>query len=168
MKRLSKKEYKYFLYHIRQLLNREEVHLMKNFVQHGKTSTFSHCLAVAYYSYRLALRLPISFNTRSVLRGAMLHDFYLYDWHIPDKSHRFHGFVHPGFALKNAKKHFCLSKQEEDIIAKHMWPFTPFHLPCCRESWLVCFVDKYVSLIETLHLPFLSGEYHRINGLLSD
>lgn len=168
MKRLSKKEYNYFLHHINQLLHQEEVHRMKDFVQHGKTTTFSHCLAVAYYSYLLALRLPIRFDTRSVLRGAMLHDFFLYDWHIPDKSHRLHGFVHPGFALRNAKKHFRLSKQEEEIIAKHMWPFTLFHLPCCREAWLVCFVDKYVSLVETLHLPILSREYHKINCLLSE
>ena len=168
MKPLNNKETIYFLHQINKLLHQEEVHRMKNFIQHGNTTTFSHCLAVAYYSCLLSLRLPVSFDTRSVIRGAMLHDFFLYDWHIPHKSHKLHGFVHPGFALRNAKKYFRLNALEEEIIAKHMWPFTFFHLPCCREAWLVCLVDKYISLTETLRLPILSGEYHKINRLLSD
>ncbi len=131
----------------------EPVQEMDRYLQHGNTSTLTHCLSVAYYSYRLALLLPMQFHYKSLIRGAILHDFYLYDWHIPDKSHKLHGFVHPRFALSNARHYFSLNSVEEDIILKHMWPLTLRTFPCCPEAFLVSIVDKVCSLAETLYIP---------------
>lgn len=144
-----------FLRIVREMLQQEQVQEMRNYVQHGNTSTLAHCLTVAYYSYCFAHLLPIHFDKRSIVRGAMLHDFYLYDWHIPDRSHRLHGFVHPRFALSNARRYFQLNSVEEDIILKHMWPLTLHMVPSCREAFLVCIADKFCSLAETLYIPIV-------------
>ena len=163
---LSYAEEMEFIKVIKELLEVDQVQEMMNYIQHGKTSTFTHCLIVAYLSYQYSLRLPVQYNTRSLIRGAMLHDFYLYDWHVPDKSHRLHGYYHAGFALNNARKYFKLDKIEEEIIAKHMWPLNISKLPLCKEAALVCAVDKYVSLAETFHIPIISMEYERLQRLL--
>ncbi len=138
---------------LQEFLVQDQINEMKNYIQHGNTSTYLHCIQVAYHSYCLARRLPLRFDSKSVVRGAMLHDFYLYDWHIPDRSHRLHGYVHPGFALRNARKYFKLNQIEEDIIRKHMWPLTLTKLPKYKESLLVCLVDKLCSLAETFRIP---------------
>ena len=154
MKITSDEQYDFY-YLIQEFLQNEKINEMKKYVQHGSTTTYFHCIAVAYYSYYLALHLPGNFSIRSTVRGAVLHDFYLYDWHIPHKSHRLHGYVHPGFALANAKKYFKLNQVEEDIISKHMWPLTIRKIPRYREALLVCLVDKLISFGEILYLPTL-------------
>lgn len=55
---------------------------MKDYTQHGRVSTYRHSMAVSYYSYLLACkRLFLKIDRMSTLRGGMLHDLYLYDWH---------------------------------------------------------------------------------------
>ncbi|HWT26923.1 MAG TPA: phosphohydrolase [Mobilitalea sp.] len=157
--RLSQSEIREFNNYAQDIFRLQQFHEMKYYLQHGNTSTFLHCMVVAYYSYLLSLRLPVQFDNRSIVRGALLHDFYLYDWHIPDGRHKLHGFVHPGFALTNAKKYFKLNQIESDIIAKHMWPLTVTKYPKYKEALLVCLVDKYCSLAETLHISILPEEY---------
>lgn len=51
------------------------------FVQHGDTSCLLHCVAVAYYSAAILDLLRIRYDRRALVRGALLHDFFLYDWH---------------------------------------------------------------------------------------
>ncbi len=136
---------------IKELLQYKQLHDMHQYVQHGDTSTFEHCLMVAYCSYRMAKALPGHFNYKSLIRGAMLHDFYLYDWHIPHHSHRLHGFSHARCALDNASKLVTLNATEADIIEHHMWPLTFRRYPRSKEAFLVCMVDKFCSLAETFH-----------------
>ena len=121
----------------------------RHFIQHGDTSCLLHTAAVAYYSIKLAEALGIKVNTRQLIRGALLHDSFLYDWHDGRKGRHIHGFTHPGAALKNAMEDFELSDCECDIIRKHMFPLTLVP-PKFRESVIVCIVDKYCSLYETL------------------
>lgn len=132
---------------LKRIANNPNVRRMDAITQHGDTSCLMHTFAVAYYSMRLAEKLHIKINERELLRGALLHDYFLYDWH-DTKGHRLHGFTHPGAALKNAERDFNLSSRERDIIRKHMFPLTP-KPPATRESWLVCCVDKWCSLCET-------------------
>ena len=106
--------------------NTKEALSMKNFCQHG------------------------SADVKSLVVGAFLHDFYLYDWHEKDDSHKWHGFSHAHTALLNADARFALTDKERDIIAHHMWPLNLTKLPRCREALLVCLVDKYCSTVETL------------------
>ena len=125
----------------------------RKLIQHGNVSVFAHSVAVAKYSVMLAKKLGIRIDERSLIRGALLHDFFLYDWHkINDVGDGLHGFAHPNTASKNAVRHFSLNKRELDIIRKHMWPLTLTKLPRFRESWLVCLTDKYCSLLETFGL----------------
>jgi uncharacterized protein len=124
---------------------------MKNFTQHGRTDCLFHSISVSYYSLASASRLPFIWDKRSLVKGALLHDFFLYDWHTKDRSHRFHGFTHPSAALANARKEWGLNEKEADIIRKHMFPLIPA-VPRYRESLLVCLVDKLCSAAEILRL----------------
>lgn len=123
----------------------------KKYIQHGDTSVYSHCVAVAYVSLWLTYFLHISVSKRSLLMGAFLHDYFLYDWHDSDPSHRLHGFTHPKRALINASADWKLSPRTKNIILRHMFPLTPIP-PSCKEAWLVCLADKTCALAETLHL----------------
>jgi len=132
------------------ITDHEEVLKMKSFIQHGDTSTYEHVLEVTRLAFLLSRRLPWSFHEKSVVKGALLHDFYLYDWHVPDPNRkRLHGLHHHRTAHRNAMKYFTLTPVEEDIILKHMWPLT-LKLPRYRESVLVSLADKIVSIKDTL------------------
>jgi uncharacterized protein len=124
------------------------------YIQHGTTSCYSHSISVAYYSLRLAESLGISCDFGSLVIGALLHDYYLYDWHDKDSSHRLHGFKHPKTALNNAMQDFDLNPVEQDIIMRHMFPLTPIP-PKYLESLIVCLTDKFCSLAETMHIDVL-------------
>ena len=117
----------------------------KTFTQHGATSVFEHSLNVACESLILARRMKRQVNERAMVRGALLHDYFLYDWHQP--GHSLHGFRHPEIAWQNAKRDFRLGAIERDVIRKHMFPLnlTP---PRCRESLIVCLADKICALRE--------------------
>lgn len=119
-------------------------------IQHGTKTVHGHCMDVANCSLWINRKLHLNCQEKDLVRGALLHDYFLYDWH--EKNHgRLHGFYHPGIALKNAGKEYKLSPREADIIKKHMWPMTVIP-PMCREAWVVTAADKYCSLLETLHI----------------
>lgn len=125
----------------------------ENCVQHGTMSVRRHSINVARCSFAIARFLGIKYNKRDLLRGALLHDYFQYDWH--SKEHRnvknLHGFYHPGIALKNAEQEYRLNKRQREIIKKHMWPLTIVP-PMCKEAWIVTIADKYCSVMETLYL----------------
>ena len=126
---------------------------MKEYLQHGNVTVNTHVLTVARYSVILTDVLHIPCNRKELIRGALLHDYFLYDWHIPDKEkpHRLHGFYHPGVALRNASRDYVLTEREKNIIKRHMWPLTIVP-PRYREAWIVTMADKWCSLLETLHM----------------
>ena len=121
---------------------------MRAFIQHGSVTTYDHCIAVARLSFQMNRRLRIRAREKELVRGALLHDYFLYDWHHWDGP--LHGPHHPKVALKNAKRDFSLTKREENIIRSHMWPLTLFHYPRTREAVIVCIADKICSARETL------------------
>ncbi len=82
-------------------------------------------------------------------RAGILHDYVTYDWHVPDPSHRLHGFRHPGFAVTNSRKITELSALEENMIRRHMWPLTVVP-PKYKEAWALTLVDKVLATRETL------------------
>jgi len=131
------------------LYNNKQVQLMKDIEHHKNVSCFQHSLKVAYVSYKLAKRFHLDYV--SAARGAFLHDFYLYDWHEKGSHKGLHGFNHSKISLQNAQNITKLNKKETDIIIKHMWPLNPIP-PRHRESWIVTFVDKMVTLKEILHI----------------
>lgn len=121
----------------------------KNFIQHGDTTVYAHVIAVAKKSIEVAEKYNLNVDMDSMIRGALLHDYFLYDWHDGKRERCIHGFTHPMRAYRNAKSELKLNRIEKDIIIKHMFPLTPIP-PRYLESWVVTYSDKYVSLVETL------------------
>ncbi len=127
------------------------VQKMKHFQQHGCVSTYEHCESVVEQSYKINRILHLNSDMDTLLKGALLHDFYLYDWHEEDDgSHRRHGFIHAERACLNAKHYFDVNEKIQHVIWCHMWPLNIRRIPKSREAWIVCVADKYVSFYETL------------------
>ena len=87
---------------IRELKQEGRLDEEKIAMQHGTTSIYRHSLNVAYTSLWMMERWQIRLEPKSLVRGELLHDYFLYDWHQKDPSHRLHGFRHPKTALGNA------------------------------------------------------------------
>ena len=124
---------------------------LREYDQHGSVSVYAHSLAVARKALELADRHHIQVDRRSLVRGALLHDYFLYDWHVKDPDRPLHGFAHPRIALENARRDYDLNPIEEDIIRRHMFPLTPVP-PATREGWLVCLADTMCAARETFDL----------------
>ena len=147
------------------LIENEIVLSMKNFIQHGSTTCYDHCLSVSYYSYKIAKKFNL--DAKSVARAGLLHDLFLYDWHkVLEKKPLFqkHGFTHPRTALENACKYFNLNEIEKDIIEKHMWPLTP-RPPRYAETYLVGLADKIAACLEMMRLYRPLGFGRRVCAL---
>ncbi len=157
--------------------------LTRGFIQHGTMSVHAHVISVAHASLAMAGRLErlgvvhahvisvanaslamagrperlgVRIDRASLIRGALLHDYFLYDWHDPDPSHRLHGFTHPFAALARAEEDFDdLTERERNIISRHMFPLVPIP-PTCSEAWLVSLADKPCALHQTI-----AGLLHR-------
>ena len=152
----TNEDYKKLLHkHGHDILNSQQYLRLKEFIQHGNVTVFEHSIHVALCAIRLSRALGVRSKERELIRGALLHDYFLYDWHFADSPGnihpKLHGFYHPGIALKNAARDFVLTEREKEIIKKHMWPLT-VKPPRCREAWIVCLADKYASTLETLKL----------------
>lgn len=144
----TKKEYTYFFDVANPIILHLEYQKNKQFFQHADVSVYDHCLSVALKSYEIALRSKKNYDLKAIIRAALLHDFFLYDWHILAGRKRWHGFRHPKIAFINASKYFELSKKEKNIILSHMWPLTFFVFPKSKEAWLVMRVDKKTTIRE--------------------
>lgn len=127
------------------ILASEGMQSEKQFLQHGTTSTYAHSVAVTVMCLRIAAALRVKTHERELVRGALLHDYCLYDWHAPHKG--LHAFTHPKIALENASRDFELGKIERGMILSHMFPLG--RLPLCRESLVLCLADKVCAVCET-------------------
>lgn len=75
---------------------------MRRYLQHGTITTYRHCADVTRMCFWLNRRFHLGADESTLVRGAFLHDLYLYDWHEKDGDHKWHGFHHADRALKNA------------------------------------------------------------------
>ena len=128
-----------FFLSIEDLLANKAVQSMSNY-RHHDGSTLEHALVISQASWYLAG--AFSLDKDACARGALLHDFFLYDWR--DEKHPHHATRHAGIALKNAHRYFNLDEMEKDIILTHMWPLSDTFFKY-RESVLVSLVDKIGS-----------------------
>ena len=94
-----------FLYG-RGVLTAPNMQTERKYVQHRHVSCFEHSVAVAYMSIWIARRLRLRADLSSLVRGALLHDYFLYDWRCREASPRLHGLRHPRIALDNARRDF--------------------------------------------------------------
>ena len=125
------------------------VQQMKEYIQHGNVTTWRHVVNVVKMAYILNERLHMNADPSVLLPAALLHDFYLYDWHDRPLSD-LHGYRHPARAAANAERYFGAGEPVQAAIRTHMWPFTLFKRPKTKEAWLVCIADKLASMSETL------------------
>lgn len=124
------------------------ISMTKQFSQHGDCSVFEHCANVAFVSCVLFRKLNIEADWEELITGALLHDYFLYDWHNRETCHPAHPVYHPTLALHNARQDYELTEKEEDIILHHMFPLTVLP-PKSKEAWMVCLADKLCALTET-------------------
>lgn len=135
--------------HGKDILRSDGMQRGRHFLQHGSVSVYEHSIRVAVMCVSIAAFLSIRVDLRSLVRGALLHDYFLYDWHEKDGGHRLHGFFHAGRALENARRDFGVNPVEQNMIKAHMFPLNPV-LPRYRESIILCVADKLCSIKETL------------------
>lgn len=136
-------------YHIvKDILKNEEFQKRKNYSHHGEISVYDHSLEVSKMCYTIAKRLNRDYKSAAI--GGLLHDFYFKPWkENKEKKPLFqkHGFVHAKEAVVNSYRFFpeLMNDKVENIILRHMFPLNKIP-PKYLESWIIVFVDKYVSL----------------------
>ncbi len=136
------------------------------FFKHHHNSVFYHSVLVSYYAFNFAYNKKC--DKRVCAIAGLLHDFYPYPWqyskelknldpilleHLQTKKKFFqkHGFVHAKEALENVQKFFhdLESKKIDDAILRHMFPLN-IALPKYKESWIITYSDKMVTMKELL------------------
>ena len=116
---------------------------------HRGSNCYEHSFKVAKKAIKHAIRKK-NINYESVLLGAILHDYYLYDWRVDRSKLKGHGKNHPKIAINNAIKDFGINKEVEHIIRSHMWPLNMKDFPKSREARIVSLSDKAVTIGESL------------------
>lgn len=134
-----------------EILRSPKMQSERHFMQHGVTNCFTHSICVAYMALHAAEALHIQVDAKSLVRGCLLHDYFLYDWHDKESACRFHTFRHPIVSLRNALEDFSLNAIERDIIRKHMFPLC-FPPPKYKESFIITIADKCCAASEIWHL----------------
>jgi len=135
----------------KEILHAESFLSEKSFMQHGSISCYMHSIAVTYISVRIALRFNINVDMQSLVRGALLHDYFLYDWHVKSPNRPLHGYFHAKRALRNAIRDFDINGKEQKIIYSHMFPLNISRIPKCKEAAIVCLADKICATLETVN-----------------
>ena len=131
------------------ILQDERYHALRDILHHGHVSTYDHCLSVCLEAMEFAFKNHVKVDPSSLIRASLLHDYFLYDWHVkPHPKH--HATKHGVYAAINALKDFGLNTVERNAIESHMWPVCLFTLPLFRESWIVQLADKRVTWKEFL------------------
>lgn len=135
---------------IHEIISHEEYKKLK-YIHHHEHSIYDHCMAVAKLSYKTGrfINKYIKLDMKALTRGALLHDFFLYDWRTTKfPTGKWHAFEHPKEAFNNSTLHFNeITQIEKDIIVKHMWPLNVIP-PRYLETVIVVIVDKIVATKE--------------------
>lgn len=147
MSRLSLEDKEMFFACVRRLNEETDFEKLKQYKHHHHTSTYYHSIWVAYLSFWMCKSLNLKCDYESLIYGALLHDYYLYDCHQGEQS--FHWFRHPGISAANAKRDWRINRIQENIIKRHMFPLTPVP-PRYKESVIVSIADKVCAVYECL------------------
>ena len=153
---------------VRNILRKKEFQKRRLFMHHENESLWTHSIKVSFESYKFAKNHGI--NSYNCAIAGILHDFYTEAWQyteeleslnkkyrrrfIEKRKEKFtelHGIHHPIVALENSRKYFkkYLNRNIENAIVTHMFPlciFTKYKLPNCKESFVITFIDKKVSI----------------------
>jgi len=125
------------------LLENEYVESMKSFNHHGNINTHFHTVYVSYCVMVVCDKLKVN-NKRDIVRASLLHDFYLYDWHI-EKHDEMHAWYHPKAAVANILDVFGeISDMQKDMILRHMFPLSILP-PNSIGGWILTLCDKHCA-----------------------
>jgi len=131
-------------------LHNEKILQMKEVSMHRGSNTYLHSFRVAKLAIKRALRRKRRLDLESILIGAILHDYYLYDWRNDKSKKKHHARNHPFIASDNAKRDFDISEAVSDIIKEHMWPFNIKYFPKTTEARIVNNADNTVAFKEAM------------------
>ena len=130
-------------------LNDEKILRMKDISMHRGSNCYLHSFKVAKKAIKKSLNRK-DVNLEVVLLGAILHDYYLYDWRKDRSKLKKHGKNHPSVAINNAVKDFDISEEVKKVIKSHMWPINIKDYPKSKEAKIVSISDKAVTIGEFL------------------
>lgn len=149
---------------------------LRTFCHHGlDNSVYDHSVAVAEAACQIARLMRLSESeTTSVVRAALLHDFFGYDWH-GERFRRYlshfsgvhriahmHGFIHGHIAADRASiPSVCPSGSAKPL---HGICFRWAAMPRTRIAWIVTVADKAVASKEMTAAVggYVSHAYHKI------
>ena len=120
---------------------------MQSVKHHGDISRSLHCEDVAAEALVLAERFGITVSEKEMVRAALLHDAFYYDWKVQGERRAFHAFVHGTIAARTAAGEVPLTRKECNCIRAHMFP-AALGIPLSREAWLITIADKICSVRE--------------------
>lgn len=135
-------------------LKDEKILRMKDISMHRGSNCYLHSFKVAKKAIKKSLNRK-DVNLEVVLLGAILHDYYLYDWRKDRTKLKKHGKNHPSVAINNAVKDFDISEEVKKVIKSHMWPINIKDYPKSKEAKIVSISDKAVTIGES----FTSKKY---------
>ena len=130
-------------------LNDEKILRMKDISMHRGSNCYIHCFKVAKRAVNKSLNKK-DINLEVVLIGAILHDYYLYDWRKDRSKLKKHAKNHPNIAIENAIRDFNISNDVQKVIKSHMWPINFKAFPNTKEAKIVSLADKAVTIGESL------------------
>ena len=155
-----------YYYIVKEILEHNEFIKRLNYNHHENRSVFVHSLMVSTLSYKIAKKMKLDYKSAAI--GGLLHDFYTHAWQYSkdldnlDKKYSenlkkkkkfstLHAFIHPYEALINSNTYFnnLMNERVENAILVHMFPLSLFNkvkLPKYKESWIITYIDKAVSL----------------------
>ena len=137
-------------------LNDDRILRMKEIPMHRGSNCYIHSFRVAKKAIKNAIRLfKKNIDLEVVLIGAILHDYYLYDWRSNREYRKGHAKNHQKIASENASRDFDVPLEIKKVIESHMWPFNIKSFPNTREAKVVSFADKSVATMEA----FTSKKY---------
>lgn len=136
----------------RDILTSPEYKRLLGFTQHKHSNTYYHSVNVALMALFYAKDNFIKVDVEALIKMCLLHDYFLYDWHIKPHPKK-HATMHPVYAANNAIRDFGLEdKLIIDGIKSHMWPIAITRIPKSKEAWILTIADKKVSTNEVLRL----------------
>jgi len=150
MKTLTKEQIEEYQQYFESLYKDPKIKRIEINDQHRGSNTYLHVCKVTRLAYKLAKRSNRKVDFKDLILGAMLHDYFLYNWRLDTKKLVLHGHKHPRIALENARKDFEINDKVANIIISHMWPLNFFIFHKSYEAFLIGVADKCVSTREAL------------------
>lgn len=132
-------------------LHDEKIMRMKDIPMHRGSSCYMHSFKVAKLAIKRALRSRRkNISLEVILIGAILHDYYLYDWRKDRSKLKGHAKKHSMVAAENALRDYDISPEIKKVIESHMWPFNFKNYPNTYEAKIVNTSDTAVAFREAL------------------